>query len=953
MVTEFQTEYLFKRLPDFWSYFEDREDQKNLWDAFLRKSQALYTLLRGADRSKSLKSIPILDRNQLEYFIFSKYVRRTDLEFNEPFYVYEVDPAIYFIKNLYEKIDATESNRVLSPETHYRVVQGTGTEQGKTFLEFVRGVAPVALGETYWTKGSVTVTGTGLSTKVSAGDVILGPNEEFYKVSSVGPDQQVPVPDELLGTGNSINAAFHFSLYPVSASPAPELRKGTILGMQLSPGVHYTYIASTGAITLTPAGVIFLGIDQLHAKYAATRSQIYIQGTTILNQSVGSGDGSTTVFNLRTPNLFTEISDELVLTGPVGAGTYLLDNVVYDPATLLLRVGPSFDTGSPLTLGTDYTITNPNSGQFDLTLSGVLLVGNDQLHARYDRAEPYIITSSAEVRIDGRTVDPLSSYADELVATGPVAPGVFLLDNPPVDTGSLELRAGSITGTLLSDPADYSVVLATGQVTLTAAGAAVVNATSSKEIHAKYSRTEYYLNSYGMLTFAVPPVATAASVNVDYFLGYFGPTGYLRRTTKESAPVRLFSRAVYRDRKAVYTNFGYAIGYEKPTSMRYLNEVRGLYFARYNGPTITNMNLGAGILTGIPFSERGKVDRVQTTIPKSIVVNGNLIPVPDPLTPTVAAGDWLPRDFNILTDGVRTADFINDPALFQLDPIYSDIRKFFTFFVLVKGSYATWVCTQTGQPIDYSVLDKFISDIKPSYTDAMVLTDMDSIADALNFFIGAVDVSNSMDVAATVEFNPLNYCVIPEYMRTNGYAYTVGDELAATGPVAPGLFALDFDEILVTGVLTDVTPVPFELHAGAIGGPLLAPVSDYTLDPENGTFTLTAAGAAVVNAAVPPDIHAKYTSGIVDEASLAASDTVDLDLDCIQLYEDFHVVGDSVGISTLENNLVNFGVSPPGPEGMDDDTIQMSEAMAINDAIGTPPGSWNPPFAPGALLYSF
>jgi len=46
-------------------------------------------------------------------------------------------------------------------------------------------------------------------------------------------------------------------------------------------------------------------------------------------------------------------------------------------------------------------------------------------------------------------------------------------------------------------------------------------------------------------------------------------------------------------------------------------------------------------------------------------------------------------------------------------------------------------------------------------------------------------------------------------------------------------------------------------------------------------------------------------------------------------------------------------VSPPGPEGMDDDTIQMSEAMAINDAIGTPPGSWNPPFAPGALLYSF
>ena len=146
-MTEFQTEYLFKRLPDFWSYFEDRDDQKNIWDAFLRKSQALYALLRGADRSKSLKSIPILDRNQLEYFIFSKYVRRPDLELNSPFYVYEVDPSIFFIKNLYEKIDATESNRALSPETHYRVVQGAGADTGKTFLEFLRGVAPVALGE--------------------------------------------------------------------------------------------------------------------------------------------------------------------------------------------------------------------------------------------------------------------------------------------------------------------------------------------------------------------------------------------------------------------------------------------------------------------------------------------------------------------------------------------------------------------------------------------------------------------------------------------------------------------------------------------------------------------------------------------------------------------------------------------------------------------------------------
>jgi len=864
MTTKFQTEYLFKRLPDFWSRFEDREDQKNIWDAFLRKSQALHSLLRQANFSKSLKSIPLLDRNQLEYFIFSKLVRRTDRELNRPFYVYEVDPTIFFVKNLYEKIDATEGNRVLSAQTYYQVTPGTGSDQGKTFLEFLRGVAPVQIGETYWTKGSIQVTGTGTRflSQVSPGDIIQGPNNQFHKVTFVDSD-----------------------------------------------------------------------------------TLLRVQGPTVIDQVIGSGDGSTTAFNLRTPDIFTEISDELVLTGPVAPGVQSLAYAVYDPATLELKYGSSFDTGIPLVLDSDYTITDPNAGTFTLTAAGASTIGADQLHARYKKAEPYIITSSVEIWADNRLVPPVSYYSDELVATGPLAPGVFQLDYYPVDSGSLELRAGSITGTLLATPADYTVNLTNGQVTLTASGAAKVNAASPKELHAKYSRTEYTVNAYGVVTFTSPPASTVAEVTASYFLGYFGPTGTTRRTTKESAPVKLFSRAVYRDRAAVYTNFGYAIGYEKPTSQKYLNEVRGLYFARYNGPTITNMSLGAGILIGIPFSPRGKVNRVQSVSPKSVVVDGNLIPVPDPLTPTVTTGDWLPRDFNLLTDGVRTADFINDPALFQLSPIYDDIRKFFTFFVLVKGSYAVWVCQQTGQPIDYSLLTKFIDDIKPSYTDAAVLTDLDFIADGINFFIGAVDVSNSYDAAATVEFNPLNFAVIPQYMRTNGYAYTVGDELVATAPVAAGIYALDFDEILVSGVTDDPTPVPFELHLGTIAGPQLAEGVDYTLDFKTGVVTLLTPQTQ--------DIHAKYTSGLVGESSLAASGTVDLDLDCLQLHEELHVIADTVLIATLENNLVNFGVSPPGPQGMDDDTIQYTESMAINDAIGTPPGSWNPPFSPGALLYSF
>lgn len=690
MVT-FQTEFLFRRLPDFWSYFADREDVKNVWDAYLRKTNSLNHQLLSADLSKSLSTIPLLERNAIEYFVFSKHVRRTDLETNSPFYVYEIDPEIYFVKNLNEKIDDTIHNRVLSSPGFFDVLNGTGAEEGKSFLRFGRGVAPVKLGETFWTRGSDVVTGAALAAKVLVGDIVQGQNGKFYKV--------VQVPSD---------------------------------------------------------------------------TSLKIQGPTTFKEDVGPGDGVQTVFNLATTSL--------------------------------------------------------------------------------------IIPTSAQAYFDGIAVAP----------------------------------------------SNFSVTAA------------------------------------GVVTFTSAPPASVVSITFDYYIGYDGVTAYNRNTIREGPPARLFSTAVYRDRRAVYKNFGVAIGLNRPTSKLYLSQVRGIYFARYNGPTLSNMSLGSGILIDIPFSERGRVQNVIGTVPKSVIVGGTLLKIPDPLTISVLAGQDLPKDFNLVTDGIKTGDFLNSPY-FQLEPLKSDPAKFFTFLVLVKGSYAVYVSTQTGQPVDYTLLKKLVSDIKPTYTKFFVATELDFLQDNLNLFIGPVDVTNAFDAAATMEFNLLNYAVIPEFMQTNGYAYSVADELMAAGPVAAGLFATAYPQ-LKAGT--------FEAHAGSIVGTLLTPTTHYTIDLITGVLTLTAAGAAAINAAVPPDLHVKYTSGLVGEAALSLN--VGMDSDSIGIYEEYDFVsGEELLIDTLENNLVNFGTfGGPPPEDMDDCSIPFTESLQINDAIGTPPASFLPPFTPGALVYT-
>lgn len=196
--------------------------------------------------------------------------------------------------------------------------------------------------------------------------------------------------------------------------------------------------------------------------------------THAIEQEIPSGivDGINTVFQLLETEdvidvsieVFNEVGDETVLTGGgVVAGFKPLDFFPYDKTTLKLAAGASFAAGLALVAGTDF--------------------------------------------VAGQKV----SIADETAAAGPVGAGPVVLsavDFFPVDTlPAIEVRAGAdiTSGVLLTTPTDYTIVPATGVITLTIAGALVVDAQVPPDVHVKYSAT-----SPNAFDFALLPAGAAA-----------------------------------------------------------------------------------------------------------------------------------------------------------------------------------------------------------------------------------------------------------------------------------------------------------------------------------------------------------------------------------------------------------------------------------------------------------
>lgn len=84
--------------------------------------------------------------------------------------------------------------------------------------------------------------------------------------------------DDFIGVGDGIATAYQLSYFPIQPATL-ELHKTGIGGALLTLTTHYTVNSTTGAVTLTPAGVAFLATEQLHAKYKTTSTVELHAGT--------------------------------------------------------------------------------------------------------------------------------------------------------------------------------------------------------------------------------------------------------------------------------------------------------------------------------------------------------------------------------------------------------------------------------------------------------------------------------------------------------------------------------------------------------------------------------------------------------------------------------------------------------------------------------------------------
>lgn len=87
------------------------------------------------------------------------------------------------------------------------------------------------------------------------------------------------ITDELTGVGDGATTVYQLFFFPINAGTL-ELHKTAINGPLLVDPTHYTVNLATGVVTLTLTGVTFLGTEQLHSKYV-TPSTLELHSGTI------------------------------------------------------------------------------------------------------------------------------------------------------------------------------------------------------------------------------------------------------------------------------------------------------------------------------------------------------------------------------------------------------------------------------------------------------------------------------------------------------------------------------------------------------------------------------------------------------------------------------------------------------------------------------------------------
>ena len=235
-------------------------------------------------------------------------------------------------------------------------------------------------------------------------------------------------------------------------------------------------------------------------------------------------------------------------------------------------------------------------------------------------------------------------------------------------------------------------------------------------------------------------------------------TGYAEDPTP---PARMWAEITYIENlTTVESNFGLLADFsldehaDLPNNLDYLSAVRGLWYVRFNSPSLYNVRVGAQILLGLPFSEeKGTILEIRNDIvspTNTIFVQGegddgivraynypaglDLEVNPD-TDESYTMGDTVGQ-FAPLVRGVTVVDYKSDPYWFRKytsQGIASEVQKFHRFGVEIEQD----AYTMAGAMMTH----KLVGDIKPTSGKHAIIGKIDAglhtvdVQDEINFNI--------------------------------------------------------------------------------------------------------------------------------------------------------------------------------------------------------------------------
>jgi len=145
-------------------------------------------------------------------------------------------------------------------------------------------------------------------------------------------------------------------------------------------------------------------------------------------------------------------------------------------------------------------------------------------------------------------------------------------------------------------------------------------------------------------------------------------------------PRRLWAKRTLVDREIPWKNFGFLVDIYQTNSPRYVEILRGLWYALWTGPKPSNVEASLSLLLGLPTAkDRATVTSVTASAIKTLSEAGveRTFQIPQGLSSKVAPGEVV-EPFQPLTTGVKLFDKISSPGFLEKEFGRAGVQKFLT-----------------------------------------------------------------------------------------------------------------------------------------------------------------------------------------------------------------------------------------------------------------------------------